>query len=172
MAVDWKRVKEEYMTTDVTLDELAEKFKVSKSTLYKKSSAGKWVQAKKKVGKKVEEKFIEKASSMKATQEVNKLERLIKAADRMSGVIEEAMNDPKQFRRYVVQKKVRKENGSEKMEAEEKVFDKFDAKAMRDMTATMKELAALIRSLNNIPEGNQEEGNHIIVSFEKMEEYM
>lgn len=172
MEIDWKKIKEEYISTNITLEALAKKHKISKSTLYKKSSAGKWNSKKKKLGKKVEEKFLEKASDKISAQDIGKLDRLIKAADRMSEVIEEAMTDPDQFKRYVVTKKTKKASGAEVMEAEEKVFDKFDSRAIKDMTLAMKELTGLVRSLNGIPEPEVDKPtNQIVVNFGNFEEY-
>lgn len=162
METDWKKIREEYIATDITLEKLSKKHKIPKSTLYKKSSAGKWNLKKKEFGRKVEEKFTEKASERISTQDVGKLDRLIRSADRMSEIIEEALEDEKQFKRYIVQKKV-KAGDNEIMETEEKVFEKFDSRAIKDMTLSLKELTALIRGLNGIPEEIQNKDEKQIV---------
>lgn len=151
METDWKKIREEYIATDITLEKLAKKHKIPKSTLYKKSSAGKWNSKKKEFGKKVEEKFTEKASERISAQDVGKLDRLIRSADRMSEIIEEALKDEDQFKRHIVQKKI-KSGDKEIMQSEEKVYKKFDSRAIKDITQAMKELTGVIRGLNGIPE--------------------
>ena len=171
MKIDYDKIKQEYISTETTLEELAKKYDVSKSTLYKKSSAGKWNSKRKEYGKKVENKFMEKASSKQSSDDVKKLERLIRAADKMAEQIEKAMEDPEQFNRHLVNKKVRKKDGSEKAWVEEEKFDKFDTRAMRELTSTMKELSGVIRSLNGIPEETEKKDTTVTVVFGDFEEY-
>ena len=171
MAVDYEKMKQEYISTEITLEELAKKYQVPKSTLYKKSSAGRWVEKRKEYGKKVENKFMEKASAKKSSDNIKKLERLIVAADRMAEQIEKAMEDPEQFNRHLVNKKEKKTDGSEKAWVEEKKFRKFDTRAMRELTATMKELSGVIRNLNGIPEETEEKDAEVKVILGEWEEY-
>lgn len=147
MKASWENIKHEYISTDISLAELAEKYKISRSTLYKRSAKEKWNEGRKRIKKKTSEKFEEKVSRKKATEEKNNLEKLLQAANSMASEIEKAMQDPEQFKRYLVQKKDRKASGEEKMRVEERTFRKYDARAMKDMTMALKELAAVIQEL-------------------------
>ena len=44
MAVDWLKIKTEYITTDVSLRRLAAKHNVGESTLFARASKEKWVE--------------------------------------------------------------------------------------------------------------------------------
>ena len=77
MAADWSRIKKEYVTTDITLRELAKKHSVSESTLFKRCSKEKWEATRKQQESKVEAKFLEKDANRKADRAI----ALMEAAD-------------------------------------------------------------------------------------------
>lgn len=63
---DWKKIKTEYITTDISLRQLAEKYGVSMTTMGRKSSKEKWIQARQQHDHMVTTKVIEKSSAAKA----------------------------------------------------------------------------------------------------------
>ena len=71
------------------------------------------------------------------------------------------MEDPKQFNRYVV---------TENFKAVEKVFKKTDTKALKEMTSSLKELAAVVGYANEKKNETQNVGNEIKIEFTNMEE--
>ena len=71
---DWLTIKNEYVTKNITYEELAEKYGVSLSTLNKRASKGKWVEAREEYGKMLERKFRNRASNEQVREYV-KVER-------------------------------------------------------------------------------------------------
>jgi transposase-like protein len=77
MAADWQKIKEEYITTDITCRSLAEKHGVSESTLFKKCSKEQWEATRKQHRSKLEAKVLQKDINRKAQRAA----RLTEAAD-------------------------------------------------------------------------------------------
>ena len=135
---DWEKIKNEYVTQKTSYRKLSEKYKVSLKTIAERGKREGWVELREHYGHKVATKFLNKQS----TKDANKLAALTTSADKLSEIIESALEDTKQFNRYIV----KDSNGS----AREKIFEKYDTGAIKELVITMRELAGLIRSLNNI----------------------
>ena len=75
----WQKIKNEYITGEATLRELATKYEVSFSTIQKKSSEEGWRKLRKKKRRKTEEKIIESVSAKEAKKAVN----IIDVADKL-----------------------------------------------------------------------------------------
>lgn len=74
------------------------------------------------------------------------LKKELKAADMLGQTIIEALQDKNQFKRYVITEK----RGNETY-TEERVFEKYDIKAIGDMVKTVKSLEELKRSVGDMP---------------------
>lgn len=81
--MDWKRIKAEYIAGGTSLRKLADKYKVSFSTIQKKSMEEKWGDLRKKNRRIVEEKIIDSVSSKEADKATN----IIDVADKLIGKI-------------------------------------------------------------------------------------
>ena len=66
--MDWDAIKQEYISTNISQRELAEKYGVSVSSLGKKCASEGWSGLRKKFRKKVEKKTMEKISRKKACE--------------------------------------------------------------------------------------------------------
>lgn len=140
--IDWDAIKTEYVTTDISQRALIEKYKVNNVDLAKHSKNEKWVEERKKYKAKVTSKAIAKSCNKRA----NELAGILDAAFNIRDTIVGATKDPVQFNRYLVQ------YGSGKdYDTEERVYDKVDTKAIREMTLALKAVEDLIRSIGNIP---------------------
>lgn len=64
--MDWDAIKQEYISTNISQRELAEKYGVSVSSLGKKCASEGWSGLRKKFRKKVEKKTMEKISRKKS----------------------------------------------------------------------------------------------------------
>ena len=91
------------------------------------------------MSKKTEQKIANKRS--------DELAKVLDSSLLMRDRIMDAMNDPLQFNRYIV---TEGSKGGE-FHTEEVIKDKVDTKAIKEMTAALKAVESLIRSLNNIP---------------------
>lgn len=93
MAVEWLKIRNDYINGGGSYRKLAEKYGVSKSTLYKKAKAENWVKLKEenrcKIGAKAEQKIIEK----EAKREADRVSRLLGLSDQLADKIEQAISE-------------------------------------------------------------------------------
>jgi len=144
---------------------LAEKYGVSIKVIERKSAKEKWVEQKKCYINKVFNKTIDKISE----KEVDKLVKLQKAADSMSNVIANVFDDLDQFNRHLVQTKEISQD-SQTCGVEEKIYKKVDTKAIKDMTAAMKNLTTTVRNLYDIPTAYEQSARDMAANKLKMEQ--
>lgn len=146
---DWEKIKTEYVTSDISLRDLAKKNGVSMNTISKYCKKEGWVKAREDYCAKVSKKAVQKSCDKRA----NELSKVLDSSMLIRDRIYEAMNDPQQFNRYLV---TRGRKGGE-FETVEEVHEKVDTKAIREMTQALKAVEDLIRSLNNIPTRAEEQ---------------
>ena len=108
---DWGKIKNEYILTETSLRALARKHKVSPSTIMKKAAEENWTAEKEANNQQVllkmeallrartNEKVAEEMIDAKAAEEVDRLLRIRKAADKLLDALETAME---QLDNYVV----------------------------------------------------------------------
>lgn len=139
---DWKQIKTEYITTDISYRKLAAKYNVPMSTLTRIAIKEKWVEGRERYKNKVVAKTVEKM----AVKEANKLAKIRTMTDSMVEVVEGIFNDPEQFQRHIIQTRC-----GEIWDAEERVLKKADTKAIKDITAAIKDLSTVIRNVYDLP---------------------
>lgn len=141
--IDWDAIKTEYVTTDISQRALISKYKVNNVDLAKHSKNEEWVRLRKEYKAKATSKAIAKSCNKRA----NELAGVLDASFRIRDTILNAVEDPKQFNRYLVTE------GSTggAFTTEEQIFEKVDTKAIREMTQALKAVEGLIRSIGNIP---------------------
>ena len=128
----WGRLREEYVRSDLSLKKLAEKHGVSRRQLERRCAREGWAAQR------------ERASGGSLTEDTAR--RLTEAVERALEVVREALEDEQQFHRYLV-----KPRGTE--EPEEQIFEKLDTKSLKEVTAALKDLKALLRQTEEEPEG-------------------
>ena len=74
---DWKKIKTEYITSNISYRALAEKYGVHYQTICRKSKAEKWVEQRKRTANKTVTKSIDKISN----QQVDRAAKLASVAD-------------------------------------------------------------------------------------------
>lgn len=144
--IDWKKIKTEYITSkdnSVTQETLCKKYDVSARQMAEHCSKEKWVEKRKAYRKSVAEKTLEKISN----KESSKLASLMASTDKLVKVVADTLEDPDQFKRYIVTDGL----CDGRSETTEKIFEKVDIKAIKDLTTILKDLVALNRNLYNIP---------------------
>ena len=135
MRHDWEKIKSDYLTGNMSLRELAEKHGVSLSTLGTRAAKEEWTEKRQHHRNKVVAKTEEKRAGRKA----EKILRLQEAADRMQQHIDKVLEDEEQFHRHLVN-----------FGTKEVLHKKADTKAIRDMTAALKDLTDIIRDVYGI----------------------
>jgi len=164
---DWKKIKTEYITTDISQRKLAQKYGVGPSRIAARSKAEQWVEQREQYRSKTIAKTLEKSSTIEA----NRLSRLMDTTTKAIDVAVKAFEDESQFNRYLVDRKetyaspLIDEDGetaiSERSWTEEKIFSKVDTKALKDLTSVLKDLTSLMRDFYNIPTPAQAEAQRI-----------
>lgn len=142
---DWQKLKTEYVTTRLSLKELAEKHGIRYRTVADRSRKEGWVEARKEYLDEVTQRAVSKA----ATKQSNALAKELAAANTISNLIISALGDPYQFQRHLVQMR-EKVGKDENWWVEEKVFDKFDMKSLKDAAQALKLVEEMKRSMDNI----------------------
>lgn len=140
--IDWDAIKTEYVTGDISIQGLMKKYKISKGELSKHSKEEKWVDARKKYRMRAVTKAVTKSCNKRAKE----LEGLTDIAYNLKSTLLKASKDPDQFNRHLVQVAHGKD-----IDTEERVYDKLDMRAVKDMMQSVKYLEGIIRSLENIP---------------------
>lgn len=150
MAEAWDAIRLEYIAGELSYKALSEKHSVSYYALQKAGQRGGWVKERTAHRKEVAECARREIAAEQTKAAVQKLSCLQRAADKLAVQIEAALGDELQFRRHLVRRE--EMDGTDKKKwIEEEVFKKFDTRAIRDMTAVVKDLATAIRSLYDLP---------------------
>lgn len=141
--IDWDAIKTEYVTGNMGQNAIIKKYKIDQKMVAKHSKEDGWVKARKEYRERVQAKAQEKLCN----KEAKELAGVLDASMRIRDTILNAVEDPKQFNRYLVTE------GSTggAFTTEEQIFEKVDTKAIREMTQALKAVEGLIRSIGNIP---------------------
>ena len=91
MAVDWLKIRNDYINGGVSYKELSEKYAVSFSAIEKKSRAEGWRGQRDKQRERVAKKLREKTENALVQKEINRVERLLSVSDELVSKIERAV---------------------------------------------------------------------------------
>ena len=135
--IDWKTISSEYITsnTNINTAALAAKYNLPVTTVEKRCAKDGWVSKRKAYRDRVVKRAIKKTED----KEVNKMAHLMSAADLMGRHIDRILKDTKQFNKRIIERP----DG----ELVEREFTKADTKALRDLTASIKDLTAVMQAL-------------------------
>ena len=142
---DWDKIRTEYITTDLSLKDISEKYGVQQRLVNTKSAEQGWVEQRKKYNAKV----VEKAVNKVATKRANQLAKELTIADNISNVLKKALDDAEQFNRYIIDTTTRVD-GTEIRTSEEKTFEKVDMRALKDAAAALRLVEEMKRSMAGI----------------------
>ena len=144
---DWAAIKHEYVTDpNASLRKIAKKYGVSLNTIAKKSKAEDWFATRKKTQTKVVTKGITKTTN-KMADELSKESDFL---ERMKGHMDRMLQDDMQFQRHLIETRVIDEDGSMIVSPEEKIFNKFDSRSMKDSMQILQMMESMTRSLYNL----------------------
>ncbi|MBR1969601.1 MAG: hypothetical protein IKA17_04525 [Clostridia bacterium] len=119
---DWNALKTEFVTSDISAAALSKKHGIHPATLYRHYQIERWQEARQEYLGSVMEKCADKAAYIAAI----KLSKELDIANKLSGILDEAVSDKDQFRRYLI-----KEKGSDGTTVtEEQIFNKIDMKSL------------------------------------------
>ena len=142
---EWDKIRTEYITSDLSLKDISEKYGVQQRLVNTKSAEQGWVDQRKKYNAKV----VEKAVNKVATKRANQLAKELAIADNISNVLKKALDDAEQFNRYIIDTTTRVD-GTEIRTSEEKTFEKVDMRALKDAAAALRLVEEMKRSMAGI----------------------
>ena len=91
--IDWAKIKGEYVTSDISLVKIAEKYGVSPSAVQKRSKKEGWSVDKKKQHKKAADKVAKKLNDKKVRKAVSDIDRVCNAASKLISKINRAIDE-------------------------------------------------------------------------------
>lgn len=141
------QIRLEYVRSTISQRAVAEKYGVSPRMVMQRAQRERWFEER----RRYRERTIKKALTKGVNRDSGKLSRLMSAADSMAQVIENVYKDADQFNRFIGQKSQSTPGEGSTSQMEERVFQKFDTKAIRDMTAAIKDLVLTMRNLYDLP---------------------
>lgn len=149
--INWAAIEAAYIRGRKSYRELSKKYGVAESSLSRYASAHNWVSKRERFRGKLRAETEKKM----LTKESDKLVGLAEAADKLTTVLNNCIDDEKQFNRRVVVNKY-----GEVAEVEVK---SYNIAAMRQLAGTLKDLTEVIRDVNNIPRQEASENKTEIV---------
>ena len=156
---DWTEIETVYIAGNMSLRELAKQQGVSYSSLSKIATKRKWAAKRQRERDKLASATLGRARA----RNQRKLEKLISATERAMDTALSALEDEQQFRRYIVSEG----RGEGVSSTEEKIFDKIDTKALKELTGVLRDLTALARDFYGIRTPSQSVAEKI--ALEKLE---
>ena len=134
--VDWEKIKLDYITQNISYSQLAEKYGLNKTTIAKRAGAEKWVQLRKEQANKVLSKTTDKIAKKRA----DKYARIDDLADQLLEKLEKAVGELDLSITQVTVRKGNKDNYTMKKELKAAPGGTVDQKALRNLTAALKDL--------------------------------
>lgn len=148
--VDWTVIRAEYITGDMSLAQLAEKYDIAKSSIQKKSAEGRWSEQRKRKAVAESDKIVKKLTEYNAKQ---KIKDIAKACNAASALIDKIVEATEELRKVeLINKKVKKThkkvNKNGKLEEVDNTITSYDYKVIEGAIDT-KKLSNLSKSLAN-----------------------
>lgn len=163
--IDWKKIKAEYVTGEISLANIAKKYGVSASAVQKKSVKEKWAAEKRKQHKKAADKVAKKLNDKNVRKTVSDIECVCSAASKLIAKINRAIDEVDKCEKVTVRtKKTKTEGINDKGQAEEieETARETDIEIYKGLVDT-KSIAEISKSLLNIKQvlagTEQEESN-------------
>lgn len=149
---DYTDAEQLYVTTAMPLREVAQKLGLKERALQSVCTRRGWMQKR----TEYQEQIAREAREKTHTERVEQLASLMRSTLRLSDVVAGALDDPDQLRRWLVQ-----ESDGERTETVERVYDKIDSRAVRDLAAAQRDLARTIRDVFRLPTQGEEHAQQL-----------
>lgn len=91
--IDWIKIRNDYISTKVSLRALAEKYGVNFSSVQRRCTKESWVSQRESMLAEVQSKISQKMTDLIAVSEVDRMSRILNIADGLIGKIEEAVGE-------------------------------------------------------------------------------
>lgn len=155
MKYDWAKIEQEYVSGKMTMEGLAKKYGIPNSSFRKYANGHKFKEKRTEYGQKVAERALARAQA----RDARTLGNLSSALDKAARLLNKYVADEKTLHTKIVNHM----DGS----LEEVKVEKLDTKALRDMTAAMREVSAAIKLLQPEKESDTGDREGVIVLTER-----
>ena len=139
----WNQLKIEYITSNLSLRELAGKYRIGTTKMYEHSKNEGWVKAREDYRTSIVTKVVQESCNKRAKELEGILETVYLICDRINA----ALSDPDQLFRYLVKQGTK--GGA--YETVERVFGKLDTNAVKNIILALQAAESIIRSIEMIP---------------------
>lgn len=148
-ALDWRKIKAEYVAGTLSYRDLCDKYKVSLNTLSGRAKREGWKDARLKHRDKVTESATRKAVEEQSTRIARELLTAEKAAGSLIDICQDILLDPNQFRRHLIKVKDCDGEGY-KERIDEGVYSVADTRRLKDLATGLDIATRLSRTLKGI----------------------
>lgn len=148
--VPWKKIRAEYVTTQISYRDLAEKWDVSFTTLSRRGTEEGWVRRRKEYEEKTLKKALQKATEKQAEKLSAELIAAEKASAEIINIALGILTDPGQFQRHLVKLRHGYGEGAYTEELAEEERTVIDARRLRDIATALETATKLSRTLKGI----------------------
>lgn len=151
-AIDWSAIKTAYVTSTKSYKRVAAEFNMPFGSVAKKGKADGWPALR----KAFQDEAACRAIAGQVDNEAERLGKIIEAANAMSDVIAGVFDDAEQFHRHIVT-----DTSGDETTTKEKIFEKVDSRAIKDLTGALKDMTLVLRNLYNLPTQAEAEAQRI-----------
>ena len=141
----WDEMKNEFITTKISFRRLAEKYDIAHSAISKRAAREGWAEKRAQFVSEVETQLLKKNAKNRA----NQINRAMLAVSKVLDCALDALDDHEQFNRHIVSEG----RGEGVSITEERIFEKVDTKALKDLVSVVKEATVLLRDHYDAPTG-------------------
>lgn len=151
---DWQKIEQEYTTGDMPLSDLAERYHISQTTIYKHAKEANFEEKRKKYREKVAKKALTRAS----TRDAKAIARIMTATEKTIRKLNKAVTDETVFG-YVQEDPPAKDEVTGELRpggTHLVILDKADTKALVNLSTTIRNLAMATKVM--YPDGDGQGG--------------
>jgi hypothetical protein len=139
--IDWTAVRAEYVTTDIGLVKLSEKYGIALATIKRRSAREGWVEERQKRKDKVVDHVMQKVIYSDARRVANRLEGLQETAEDLADLIKAEIGSAWD----------RRAKRLKAAEEQDVVMSDDDTKVLKDLTTALKGVTDIMRDVYAIP---------------------
>ena len=145
--MDWNKLEVEYITTNTSYAKLATKYQTSVRTISEYARRHEWKEKRRKYVSDTVGKAVERVSKLESID----LSKEIGIVHNLSNIMSDALLDPKQFNRYLVEETEYNSDGFPKSKKTvEKKFKRVDFKQVKDAANALQAIEKMRRSMETI----------------------
>lgn len=144
---DWEAIRAEYIAGDMSTRVLAQKYGLSVYAVCNHCCKEGWVEARAHYRDAVARDAVQEYRARDASRIADQLQDIRDATEAMSRAALEAARDPQQYHRHLVMES----DGKHGMRTVERIYDKADARSMREMAQAIGEMCKILRTVYGIP---------------------